>query len=265
MAFSIQYDDLIKMNSLYHGKHYNGELFIENNNTLIKAIEKNINNRIDYLISIPEHNNVIKPIERGKIIYSTKDISIPFYKSAYRMPLLPNAHSLYFLYRDHLPYEKKLKYIKQLFSALQYLHHYIVIGDIHSTNLMISNGKAYIIDLDDARKKSVLKIVRSAYYVKPFEFITPSIYTDIAKMYLESLAFILEIEFQNFIKQFGYQCFWHTITSCNLPKEVMEFLLLCKNPNQLKILGENAYHFENFINPTILNNKKELKLKLNQP
>ncbi len=72
MAFSIQYDDLIKMNSLYHGKHYNGELFIENNNTLIKAIEKNINNRIDYLISIPEHNNVIKPIEREKLSIAQK-------------------------------------------------------------------------------------------------------------------------------------------------------------------------------------------------
>lgn len=265
MAFFIEYNDLVKLNTLYSGKHENGELFIENNQTLIKATENNINSMVDYLISIPKHENVIKPIERGKITYSEKDINIPNYKSAYKMSLLPNAHSLYFLYQDHLPYEKKMKYIRQLFSALQYLHQYIVIGDIHAKNLMVSNGKAYIIDLDGARKKGYPKIIWSAYYVKPFEFITSSIYTDILKMYLECLAFILEIEFQNFINQFGYQYFWCKITSCNLPKEIMEFLLLSKNPKHLNLLGEEAYHFENFINPTILEYKKELRLKLNQP
>lgn len=263
MAFMMEYNDLVKMNTLYHAKHHNGELFIENSKTLIKAIESNINPMIDYLISIPNHENVVKPLERGKIIYTQKDISIPNYKSAYRMPLLPNAHSIYFLYRDHLPYEKKMEYIEQLFFALQYLHQYIVIGDIQAKNLMVSNGKAYIIDLDGARKKGCPKIVWSAYYVKPFEWITSSIYTDILKMYLECLAFILEIEFQDFIRQFGYQYFWHRITSCNLPKEVMEFLLLCKKPSHLKTLGEDAYHFEKFINPTILEHKKELKLTLN--
>lgn len=112
------------------------------------------------------------------------------------MTFLPNARFLSFytyFCQDCLSYEEKLKYIKQLFSALQYLHNYIVIGDIHADNLIISNGKAYIIDLDDARKKGNPKIVWYAYYVKPFEFVSTSIYTDITKLYLESLSFILDI------------------------------------------------------------------------
>ncbi len=265
MAFIVEYSNLIKMNNFYKGAHHNGKLFIENSKTLIKVTENNINSMVDYLINIPNHNNIVKPFERGKIIYTQKERNIPQYKSAYRMPLLPNAHSILFLSQDNLPYEKKMEYIKQFFSALQYLHQYLVIGDIWSSNLMISNDKAYIIDLDGARKKGIPKVVLSAYYVKPLEQLTCSIYTDILKMYLECLSFVLEVEFQNFIFRYGYQHFWDQITSCHLPKEVMEFFAHCKKSHHLKSLGEDAYHFEKFINPTILDNKKELKLVLHQP
>lgn len=43
----------------------------------------------------------------------------------------------------------------------------------------------------------------------------------------------------------------------------MDFLLLCKHPNHLKSLKDEAYHFEKFIHPAILETKKELKLTLN--
>lgn len=50
--------------------------------TTIKVIENNINSMIDYLISIPPHDNIIKPLEQGQILYTSNDIYTPIYKSA---------------------------------------------------------------------------------------------------------------------------------------------------------------------------------------
>lgn len=261
MAFKINYDDLVKMETLNRGGQ-NGELFIDKN-MLIKVSENDVNKMIKYLISIPEHPHVVKPLEHGKIIYSSKNVYTPIYKSAYKMPFLPDAKPLSFLAQFcDIPYEEKVEYIKQLFSALQFLHQYLVIGDIHANNLIVSNGKVYIIDLDDAKKKGKSKAINCLYYVDPFEWINASIYTDVTKLYLESLSFILEISFQNYIGNYGYRYFWNILTSCHLPKEVMEFLLLCKHPHHLKTLGQDAYRFENFIHPSILKNEKKLKLTL---
>ncbi len=258
--FSIAYEDLKKMPILDElNFHNNGEIFIENQDTLIKAIPDDINKMISFLIDMPSHSHIIKPKEIGTIVYSSsvkkKDME---YKSCYRMDYLENAHNLYSFNKANIPYSEKLKYTKQFFEALKFLHQYLVLGDIHAKNLFIANENAYIGDLDNARDKEHWACEFSAYYISKLKWLGSSKYTDIIKMYLECLSFILGIRFMGYIQKYGYKEFYKTLTSYHLPEEVSSFLKYCKHPNHLKPLGEEAYDFEQFITEDVLSLKKTL-------
>ena len=259
MDFFVDYETLQKM-AVFREFHFhkNGDIFLENSSTLLKAIPEDITKMLFYLKEIPEHPHIVKPKEVGKIIYpSSKNIDI--YQSAYRMEHLINAQNLYSLNKKDIPYEEKLKYNKQFFEALQYLHQYIVLGDIQPGNLLIANQNAYICDLDNSQKlQNFLTPIFCDYYITNLKWLGNTKYTDIVKMYLECLAFILGIRFEGYIKKFGYKKFYKVLTSYPLPPEVSSFLKYCKHPSHLKSLEENAYNFEQFMTEDVLSLKKTL-------
>ena len=102
MGFFIDYEDLKKMPILNElNFHNNGEIFIENQETLIKAIPDDINKMISFLIAMPNHSHVVKPNEIGTIVYSSSTKKKDrVYKSCYRMDYLENARNLYSLNKN---------------------------------------------------------------------------------------------------------------------------------------------------------------------
>ena len=78
-------------------------------------------------------------------------------------------------------------------------------------------------------------------------------------MHLECLSFILEIDFPRFICKNGYAEFYKIITAHNLPPEVLLFFKI-SNSNKFKKLGEEAYDFERFMTPEVLELKRTLSL-----
>lgn len=249
--------------------HYGGDIFIQDNEILIKLLFENSSEMIEYLLNIPEHENVIKPLEQ--IILDKKGIK-PIrvnnsfitpdrsYYSGYRMQFLKNAKTLLSAYKDQISYEEKVIYANQLFSALNHLHQYIVIGDIHSRNILLSDNKAYITDLDNSRKIDKRWAAIDCYYNLNFlgQYGNTK-QTDLIKMYIEILGFILEVDLSKFICKYGYNEFYEIFTSYSLPDDVLKFF---KQAHRLKNkinLDEELYNFEQFMSPEILERKKVFK------
>lgn len=255
MAFILEEKELNKFEKLniLHD-HLGGKIFIEDENTLIKVTNKYIYEMLQYLESIPEHENVVNILEAGKVINSKTEP-----QSCYRMKYLGGAKTFLELYRDDIPYEKKLKYIKEIFDALKFLHQYIVLGDIHSKNILVHNNKAYLNDLDNSRKLNERwKPIFCGYNLSILRIFENTKYTDITKLYIESLAFILGFNFSKAIFELGYAEFYKVIMSYHLPKEVEEFLKMSCSSNKMKKLGDEAYNVEKFLTPDILGLKKSL-------
>lgn len=258
MAFSMDYNKINELPSLRKDNYFGEEIFIENDETLIKIIEKDSLESLSYLAEIPEHEHVIKPFDVGKIIYSLPpESNSKQYSTYYRMRYLKETKTLLNMYKENISYEQKMEYAKQLFSALQFLHQYIVIGDIHSRNLLVDEKNAYIIDLDDFKKKGTFKQIDCLYYINILRILGNNKYTDIIKMYIECLSLILEINLDKFIRRNGYAEFYKIITSYNLPPEVLSFFKISCT-GKFKKLGEEAYDFERFMNPEVLELKRQL-------
>lgn len=257
MDFTIDYETLTQMSKAdIRHFHCGGDIYVENDDFLLKAMRFDLNKMVTYLKNIPDHENIIKPIEHGEILYP-EDLDIE-YKTLYRMKYLKEAKTLLSLYNEKIPYEKKIEYGKQLFQALQFLHQYIVIGDIHFQNILISQDKAYLTDLDNSKKVgSIFQPIYCYYYVNFFEKYGNSKYTDVLKLYIELLSFILGLPLSESIFRHGYPWFYEVLQSLTLPDEVRSFFDLRKK--EFSSLGEEAYDFERYMTPDVL----ELKPKLN--
>lgn len=256
MAFTLEEKQLeqFKKLNVFHD-HIGGEIFIENEQNLVKVTNKYIYEMLQFLESIPEHENVVKILEAGKVINSETQQS----QSCYRMKYLNGAKTFLELYREDIPYEQKMKYIKEIFDALKFLHQYIVLGDIHSKNILVYNGKAYLTDLDNSRKLNERwKPIFCAYNLSILHWFENTKYTDITKLYIESLGFILGYNFSRAIFKLGYAEFYKVIMSYHLPKEIEGFLKMSRNPNNLKRLDDDAYNIEQFLTPDILELKRSL-------
>lgn len=251
--------------------HFGGDIFIQNEETLIKLLYENLSDAINFLINIPNHDNVIKPIEEIVIdrnglekIRKNVDNSYIFsnekYYSGYCMKFLKNARTLISAYKENIPYEEKVIYAKQLFSALKHLHQYLVIGDIHPKNILLENNNAYITDLDNSRKLNErFKAIDCYYNISFLGKYGNNKQTDIIKMYLELLGFILEIDFSKFIRRYGYSEFYEIFTSYPLPDKVMNFFKQSHKFRNSRNPDEELYNFEEFITPEILERKRIYK------
>lgn len=258
MAFIMDYEVLKKLPTLDTTYHSNGEIYVESSEKLVKICDDNNFEIVKFLVSLPEHEHVIKPSELGVVLYSKDfDERKSYTNCCYRMNFLNNAKTILSLYKSSISYEDKMIYARQLFSALQFLHQYIVVGDIHSENILISDGKAYMIDLDDSRRLKEFKQIECQCYINFLRSFGNTKYTDIIKMYLECLSFILGINFSSFITKYGYDEFYKIITSYHLPKEVLEFFKV-SDSNKFKKLGDEAYNIERFMTPDILELKRTL-------
>lgn len=260
MAFSIEYEKLKQMDMLNENTAnvmHGGDIFIENEDTLLKAVTTNCKKQLEYLSTIPEHDHVIKPIEVGKVIYNNDKVP-KNYSTIYRMKYLQNAKTLLSLYYKDIPYEVKVQYANEIFSALQFLHQYIIVGDIHAKNIWIDNGKAYLGDLDNSKKLHSVLPIQSAYYLSIMKNFEHSKRTDIIKLYIECLSFICNINLASFINQYGYKDFYKTVINYNPPKEIKNFLNLSCNKKEFNQLGSDAYQFEHFISPEALKLEKKL-------
>ena len=234
--------------------HLSTKLYVENDETLIKLSPTFNLNKFKYLEKLPEHENVIKPKESGIVTDNNKK------QSCYRMKYLKGAKTFLELYKENISYEQKMFYINELFSTLKFLHNYIVLGDIHSSNILVSSNHAFITDLDNAEDiNKKIKFIDCKYYLTILKYFEGTKYTDITKLYIECLGFILGYNFSNAIGILGYKEFYKVIKSYHLPKEIENFLKISHNPHNLKQLGDEAYNIEQFMNEEILSLKRILK------
>ena len=261
MAFSIEYNKLKQMKMLNENTskiRRGGDIFIENEETLLKAVTINTKHQIEYLSTLPEHEHVIKPLEVGNVLYSD-NIPEEEYSTIYRMKYLQNAKTfLSLLYNKEILYDEKVQFANELFSALHFLHQYIVLGDIHAKNIWIKNKKAYLGNLDNSKKINNIFPKKASYYLGNLAKFEHSKRTDIIKLYIECLSFIANVNLSSYIDKYGYTNFCKTAIGYNLPKEVIEFLYTSKNKKEFKKLGNDAYQFENFISSDALKLEKTL-------
>lgn len=248
-----QYDMLKTLDST---SNTGGTLFLHDGK-VYKLFFNDFSKQIEYLKSIPRHPHVL-PILEELIPEWESD-----FKSGYCTEYKENAKTFFESFNDHLPYVEKEKYIKQIFSAIQFLHQYFVIGDIHGDNFFIHEGNAYVYDLEYARKLSDKKrAIKCKYSVSPLERFYATTYTDLIKTYIECYSFLLEKDLSYFIQFMGYKKFASILLNTPLPKEMLHFL-----QNSLQMLKERKcieemYQPDMYMNEEILNAKKELKKTL---
>ena len=250
---------LQKLDSIYK-IHTGGDLFIENEQTLLKALYEDKRSMLSYLKTLPNHEFVIKPFDYGTIEYThIPPVNERIFQSYYRMPYLKNAQTFLDCIYTSLPYEEKLKYCTSLFQTLKFLHQYIVLGDIHARNILVNQHQVYFIDLDNSRKKQDFwHPISCSFNLNSFDLNTK--YTDILKLYVLCLSLFLEIDLTCYIKHFSYSQFCKVICSYPIPKPIAQFLQLNYHPLAFKNLHEEAYNFEQFFHPDLLTLKKELQV-----
>lgn len=237
--------------------HFGGDLYIENNETLLKVLKDGNQKMLEFLASVDEHEHIVKPFETGIITYPNSNET----QLSYKMKFIKNAKTLTSLLDSNIPYEQKVIYAKQLFSALKFLHNYIIVGDIHPGNILISEdkSKAYLTDLDNSKKlNDYFSSISCYYYLNIFENYGNTIYTDITKLYLEIFMFIVDVNFHSFINKYGYRDVRNIITDLTLPDEVERFFEISKSKRKMKNLDEEMYDIERFINPELEGLKRKL-------
>lgn len=236
MDSNIDYETLQQMPKLNGNRFFgNGDIYIENDKFLLKALKNDLHTMVKYLKNIPDHEHVIKPLAEGKVTYP--DSLESKYNTIYRMRYLENAKTLLTLYKEDVSYEKLVEYGKQLFSALHFLHKYIVLGDIHPQNILISGNNAYLGNLDNAKKPQwLIYPINCLYYINALEQYGSSKYTDTIKLYFECLSIIIGIPLSSYIIQYGYAGFYDFFSSFSLPDEIRSFLKL--NQRTFHKLGE---------------------------
>lgn len=259
MAIRVTDDELLSYSLLpVHEKTLNssGTLYIHNG-YVYKMFFRDFSKRIEYLLSLPTHPNVLLPDEEIEPEWLSD------FKSGYITEYKENAKTFFEAFGDHLSFEEKSKYIGQIFNGLKHLHQFIVLGDIHGDNFLISNQNAFLCDLDYYRKlEEKRKSYKCKYYISRKEKKQSSIYTDVIKTYIESYSFLFEEDLSSYIRIIGYKKFCKILLNTPLPKELLEFLNLSLVMLKEKRLLENMYEPNRFIAPNVLDSKKELKLTL---
>lgn len=253
MDFSFNHEYL---NKLYLFSSEHNFLFMEDENTLLKIISEDLLEMILYLSTLPKHEHVIFPKKVGKIHFpDIKDVY------AYRMDYLEHSYTLWAFntFNKNISYEEKMVYCKQLFDALMFLHQYIVLGDIHAKNILIQDKNAYLIDFDYCKKKTAfLKSISCYYYVNGFKHLGNSIRTDIIKLYIACFSFLLDIDLETYIHNYGYNDFIENLLAKSLPKEIYNFFKISNHRTLFQKSKEEIYDFERFMTPEVMGLKKTL-------
>lgn len=261
MAIPITDEELLSYSMLpIHEKTLNssGTLYIHNG-YVYKMFFNDFSKRILYLLSLPKHPHVLLPEEEIKPEWLSD------FKSGYTIEYKEKAKTFFETFGDHLSFEEKSKYIKQIFSGLEHLHQFIILGDIHGDNFLISEQNAFLCDLDYYRKlEEKGKPFKCKYSISKQEKRRQTTYTDVIKTYIESYSFLFEEDLSFYIKVIGYKKLCEILLTAPMPKEMLEFLNLSLIMLKEKRLLENMYEPNRFITPNILDSKKELKLVLDK-
>lgn len=241
------YRMLVKDTSNHSGDFYIYDRF------LYKALREDIQDRILFLKEMPKHKHVISILDELHFEWDSD------YKSGYIMEYKEDAKTFKEAYKEHYDFNKKMYFIKQIFSALEFLNQFIIVGDLHSDNFLIYQNNAFITDLEHFRKlnekrqKFMVKYKISEQASKE-----QSLYSNVTKMFIESYSFLLEIDLSRLIRLFGYKRFCNLFMEFNLPKEMLEFLKTSLAMMKEKRLFKDMYIPERFITPDVLEIKKEL-------
>ena len=102
--FTIDYNDLLQMKKLKKN------IFIKNDQILIKVLTKSLQNDLQRISEIENHAHIIKPLQIGVISY--QDSFKEIYHSCYEMTYLKDAATFYELIGQKIPYDKKMQYCK---------------------------------------------------------------------------------------------------------------------------------------------------------
>lgn len=102
---------------------------------------------------------------------------------------------------SELSFEKKYKYICDIFESLKKLHSFGAhIGDIHSRNLIYDDEDAYIIDFDDIRFSQEDNLPLSEYYYiqysSNYNYQESSMFTDNIKATISALSLLYGFDFE---------------------------------------------------------------------
>ena len=150
--------------------------------------------------------------------------------------------------------------ITDIYEAMKFFHSYdICLGDIHSDNMLITNGKGYLIDLEEIRFPGDEFKFKQCYLVRPNESLNkiniPSKYTDNVKLMICSLSLLLNRDLETFIDPIRHEI--------NLEKLYNDIILPLNNEelsSYFKELmsGNFKEYFSDFLGKSMKNNKKKL-------
>lgn len=103
-----------------------------------------------------------------------------------------------------LSFEKKYKYICEIFDSLKKLHRLGAhIGDIHSRNLIYDDEHAYIVDFDDIRFSQEDNLPLSEYYYiqysSNYNYEESSMFTDNIKATISALSLLYGFDFEEIV------------------------------------------------------------------
>lgn len=169
----------------------------KDNDKLLKVfnpnlIDEKLNNQIllNYLLNPIQ--NIILPTD---LFYQNEIIS------GYYMPFI-DAIDLkkYFEAEVNIPLENRIKIINDLFAALEEIHKYLILGDIHLGNILI-NDTGYITDLDYARSIFEKDEPVSKFYLTSQDnlCLSNSKNSDINKLFICCLSILFQIDLESFL------------------------------------------------------------------
>lgn len=175
----------------------------------------------------------------------------------YTMEYLSNSLTFRQAIKEDISTLEKLQAITDIYEAMKFLHSYdICLGDIHSDNMLITNGKGYLIDLEEIRFPGDEFKFKQCYLVRPNESLNkiniPSKYTDNVKLMICSLSLLLNRDLETFIDPIRHEI--------NLEK-LYNDIILPLNDEELSLYfeelmgGSFTEYFSDFLGKSIKKNK----------
>ena len=135
----------------------------------------------------------------------------------------------------------------------------VFLGDIHSDNMLVKDGRGYLIDLEEIRFLGDEFKFKQCYLVRPnnnsSKINIPSKYTDNVKLMICSLSLLLGDDLEKYIDSMRYEI--------NLETIYYEVILLLQNDDlsdyfEKMMEGNFIEYFSDFLQESMFLNKRKI-------
>ena len=190
----------LKESQLYTENH-NAKFYKQGNN-LFKVFKGYVDERLeDQIVYNQSINSKINKriILPKKVLYNDKGWMI-----GYKMVYVAGRNLEDEIQNPYLSYEDKIILINEFFQLLKEIHNYLIVGDIRNTNLMIgSDGNAYMIDFDYAKKSDSSDLMFCRYNILYRDCYMEDKNEDIIKLYISALSILYNLDIEQIFIDLG--------------------------------------------------------------